>query len=413
MTTSIQHTDSSGRRLLRSFTSPASFALALLAILIFSYPLLFSDNGAKKGFLDITIYYGALTHWRETGDLYNWALPPEELYGFTYPPFAAIAFQPLLLFPTTAAVSYGAFIVNLILEFLVVFVAITKLIASPRLRAALAIWSVPFLFLIFPAKANLGMGQTNMMLLFLILCDIMLLSRTKYSGILAGIAASIKMTPAVLIIFFIARKEWRITARFVGTGIASIIISFLVAPKVSFEYFTQKIFESDRVGSIASPISFSLDSIYHRLFESETTAKVLYIFSVLLVLVAVYFAVRIWSAAHNNLAAVSAVGFAMLLISPISWNHHWVWIIPALIVCLAQVINAGNRQFLFLAILALLIFTMRSDWWFTNAPWADGAWPLHAVLLHALPALWGITFILAPLPQLFGQQKAPADTARA
>ena len=43
--------------------------------------------------------------------------------------------------------------------------------------------------------------------------------------------------------------------------------------------------------------------------------------------------------AGNDVSGLVCIAFASLLASPISWTHHWVWIVPALLV-LAQ---AGHR----------------------------------------------------------------------
>lgn len=384
------------RAIVRAITSTPSVVFAVVVSLVSLYPFIFNDKSERQFFFDLTVYFDALKHWTETGDLYSWALPPDNIYGFTYPPFAAIAFLPLLIFPSAKVAGPFVLLSNVLVMILVLLLAQRAMGISFRLRLALSVWLVPLALMLFPVRMNMVMGQTNMVLLLLVLADGVLFTGTKFSGVLSAIAASIKMTPALFILYFVAKRDWGGVLRFIGTGMVCIGVSFMFAPQITFEFFTDKIFESNRVGSIVEPLSYNLLGEFARLFQAPIST-VLHVSSIFIIGVIAYKAARITWIQRQNLATLCIIGFLTLLVSPISWNHHWVWILPALTYCLAYAIKNTDATYFLMFFSGVVLFTLHFESWFSGNHWGIGEWPLYAVLMHMLPTVWSIFFIATPL----------------
>jgi hypothetical protein len=62
------------------------------------------------------------------------------------------------------------------------------------------------------------------------------------------------------------------------------------------------------------------------------------------------------------LGAAAVTGTTGLLVSPISWTHHWVWILPALVVLTRG--GIGSRA---AAALAYVLFVLAPMWWTPHA----------------------------------------------
>lgn len=395
MVSSASSVGSVQRALVRAVTSTPSMVFAAVVALVSLYPFIFTWDSHRQFFFDLTVYFGALKNWAETGDLYNWALPPDNIYGFTYPPFALLAFTPLLVFPSATVAGPFVLLGNVLVMVLVMMLSQRAMGVAFRMRLALSLWLVPLALMLFPVRMNMIMGQTNLVLLLLILADGVLLSGTRFSGILSAVAASIKMTPALFIIYFIAKRDWGAVLRFVGTGLACIGISLLVVPRITVEFFADKIFESNRVGSIVEPLSYNLLGEFARLFQPSVTT-VLFPISIIIVGTIAYLSARAAWSQRQNLMALCTIGFLTLLVSPISWNHHWVWIIPALTVCLALGIKKADATYLFMFASGAILFTLHFESWFSGNKWDVAQWPVYAVLMHMLPTVWSIVFLALP-----------------
>lgn len=391
----------------RLMSSPAVIASGAFVAIISLFPFVFTDTTHLRPVFDLAVYRGAIVHWLETGDIYSWTLPPEHYYGFTYPPFAIFLFLPMALFDSSRTLNVVFLGVNS-LALVATLVMVFRSFRFPRnLSLGLSLWLFPLTLLTFPVQGNMWMGQINLIILFLILVDALLLTGTRFSGILSAIAASIKMTPALFILFFIARKDWRAVARFILTGVVGIVISFIFAPQVSWEFFTRRIFESNRVGSIVEPLSFNILGETSRLFFEPVNSILFAVLAIALLWVG-FHSTRLLIQQNERLLAACTVGFLMLMVSPISWNHHWVWAIPAILGCALYGWHKEDSAYMFLAVSGTVLFCQRFQSWFSGHGWDIGYWPLWTVALHILPALWTTAFITLPW---FRQRRARRRTA--
>ena len=323
-------------------------------------------------------------------------------YGhwFTYSPFAAIVFVPAAALPLAVArvlwdlVSVAALGYSCTLVLKIAGYRPSRMIVAGVVAAAMAL---------DPVWETLFLGQINLILLALILTDIWLVSRGSPAlavGAGVGIAAAIKLTPAIFIVFFVLARRTRAAFVAAGTFILCGLIGFLVAPDASKLYWEHLSHDTRRVGapyiSNQSPYGAAI-----RIAGGQGHIGLWW------VIVPVAFAVIGLTAAAvlvrrlDWLGATAVTGTTGLLVSPISWAHHWVWILPALVL----LVRAGHR---IAAAAGYLLFAV-APFWFT--PHAAGP---REYGFHWLLTLVANCFLIAGLAFLaYLAYTALAGTRRA
>ncbi|MFG1606753.1 glycosyltransferase 87 family protein [Actinoplanes sp. NPDC049265] len=308
-----------------------------------------------RHFFDLGVYRGAVQSWLlHDGDLYRYRYQGTE-YGFTYPPFAAIVFAPLAWTSWPVAVAAGlvvnAAMVGLLMRWYVL----------PALRSrGWTAWSVvPLVFLAFllfePSRDTFSYGQINLVLLVLVGADLRNLENNRLSGWGVGLAAAIKLTPAVFIGYLIIRRQYRAAATAVGTAAGATLITLLVAPDESRTFWTQALWDTQRVGRTEYVSNQSLHGVIARLQAPETAW---------LALVALVLAFWWWTARNaDHRTGFALTGMVACLISPITWVHHLVWLLPALFLLIEQSLDRPRRLAAVLGAVALMSSSLVWLWW--------------------------------------------------
>ncbi|HEY0486041.1 MAG TPA: glycosyltransferase family 87 protein [Mycobacteriales bacterium] len=284
--------------------------------------------GRHHGF-DLTIYRGALHSWWDGTGLYAYHHPGYGGMGFVYPPFAALVLSPLALLPAGAALG-AVTVVNL-----VILAGCGWWLARPL---GLPGWFTVALVLplgvaLEPVRDTLGFGQVNLLLAFLVLVDGWLLARGRrdVAGFGIGVAAAIKLTPAVFVVYLLLRREWRPAANALAAAAAATLLAAAVDWRTSWQFWTSMLWDTSRVGRSDSTPNQSLLGLVARLYDDSTPPRWPWLLAVLVVLaVGLARAVR----AEDRVAALTVVGLTGCLVSPISWVHHLVWVGPAIVVLL-------------------------------------------------------------------------------
>jgi Glycosyltransferase family 87 len=306
-------------------------------------------------------------------------------YGhwFTYSPFAAMVFVPVAALPLAVArvlwdlVSVAALAYSCVL--------ILKLAGRPPSRLMVA-GVVAAAMALDPVWETLFLGQINLILLALILTDIWLVSRGSPGlavGAGVGLAAAIKLTPAIFIVFFLLAGRTRAAAVAAGTFVLCGLAGFAVAPHASTLYWEHLSHDTSRVGapyiSNQSPYAAAIRIAGGQGHIGWWWIAVSLAFAVIGLAVATVLVRR-----GDWLAATAVTGTTGLLISPISWAHHWVWVLPAL----ALLLRAGYRV---AAAAGYLLFSV-APFWFT--PHAAGP---REYGFHWLMTLVANCFLIAGL----------------
>jgi alpha-1,2-mannosyltransferase len=309
--------------------------------------------------IDLDVYRTGAKVLLHGGDLYG-RLPRlgdgKEL-PFTYPPFAALCFVPLAILGYTAANwLLTAVTLACVAASLWCFAASTPGRVGARMRRLLP-WALPAALLLEPVRSTLTFGQINALLMALVTVDCLTRAPRWPRGIGVGIAAALKLTPGVFLLFFLLRRDLRSAARAGLSFAACTGAAFVLAPHDSLRYWTQIAYQPARVGGIAYASNQSILGTLARFGLSDPVRAWLWLGLCLLVAALAVTGMR--GALHTGHVthALLLNAAAGLLISPISWSHHWVWAAPALLACLATS-NPNQRRLLCCAVLALLTFAI-------------------------------------------------------
>jgi alpha-1,2-mannosyltransferase len=305
---------------------PALLIVSIVARLAWTY---LAPNGAN--FVDLHVYLGGAAAIDHPGTLYSYVYAdqtPDFPLPFTYPPFAAVVFYPLHLLPfgvvaflwqiATMAALYGAIRIS------------QRLIGVPAgagqrvamLWTAITIW-------IEPLRSTFDYGQINVLLMLGVLCAAYT-TRWWLSGLLVGVAAGIKLTPAIAGVYLVGVRRWAAAAFSLVVFLATIGVSALVVGDQTRYYFTDLLGDAHRVGPIATSFNQSWRGGISRILGHDAGFG-----PPVLVAVAVtaLLAILAWRAldGSDRLGKLLVVEVFGLLLSPISWTHHWVWLVPLMI----------------------------------------------------------------------------------
>jgi alpha-1,2-mannosyltransferase len=303
---------------------------------------------ASKDGVDFEVYWAGAREFVTGGNLYAAGLQGTsfDAMAFTYPPFAALVLAPMALLPLEVAkgiqalsnLALGALLGMIVARYLM---SVGVLRVSPHnrrwwLSAALI---TGLLLLLGPWRNSLSLGQINPLLMVLIVVDLLVTTRRRPNGllprgILTGIAAGIKLTPLVFLLYFVVRRDFRSAGRMLAGFAATVGLMALVAPSESLQYWFTALKDTTRVGELSRFDNVSLRGFIARLHLPSEAGNVLWIALSLLVIVLGALAVHRMRLQSDQWAAVGAAVLVMLLISPVSWSHHWVWVavlVPALL----------------------------------------------------------------------------------
>lgn len=353
--------------------------------------------------LDFEVYrLGALT-WLSGDDLYA-PLPPTSngtVLPFTYPPFALMALLPTAMLPPALGLPLVT-VLSMVLLGGVVFVLVLALRGTGRgytVPALVAIGAQLLTPLADPVHSTLGFGQVNILLMAMVTADCLapdrLVARGRWPrGVLVGLAAAIKLTPAAFVLFFVLRKDFRAAGTAVGTFLTSVGAAFVVLPGPSLDYWTRVMFATERIGPPDHVSNQSLRGAAARLFP-EVGGTALWLFTALLVLALTVFAVR---RARRPEVALAAVALCGLLVSPVSWVHHWVWLVPALLVLGRQAVATRSFWTGAAVVLGVVVALVSPVWTVDFGQWRSSVWTqflgdsyvLAGILLLATIALAGV-----------------------
>ncbi|MFF8973846.1 glycosyltransferase family 87 protein [Streptomyces sp. NPDC014995] len=289
-----------------------------------------------RDWFDLRVYYGTVNSWaHDGGRVYDYRVPGTP-YGFTYPPFAAVAMLPMALVGLHTAIT-AALLLNL-----TALAVVARVLAGRARRrhgwygTALAACA---LALFEPVRDTFSFGQVNLLLLALVLTDCLLLStgRTRWAGIGIGLAAATKLTPALFIGLLLIAHRRRTAAVATGVAVGATALAALAAPDASRFYWTRALWDTSRVGRLDYVSNQSLQGVLARLgVESRLVWAVL----VVLVLCGWAWRSRRAVAAGDWRAAFALTGLTACLVSPITWVHHLVWLLPSF----AVLIRAGHPR---------------------------------------------------------------------
>ncbi|ATL71490.1 DUF2029 domain-containing protein [Nocardia terpenica] len=348
------------------------------------------------GYIDLQVYRNGARVWLDGGDLYG---PMPEVFGiglpFTYPPLAALFFAPLALMPLAVAellVLAGSMACLVVALWLVLDRLRPDL--DRHTRVALLIGAVALLGLSEPVRQTYNFGQINLVLMALIMLDTLVRRPAWPRGMLIGIAVSIKLIPAGYLLYFVLRRDWRAAGTLVASALGAIGVGFVLFPHDSIEYWLHTLLDTGRIGPPSFAGNQSIKGFAFRLGLADSTATLLWIaLSLLAVALATLWMRRLFDD-DAPVAALLVNAAVVLLISPVSWSHHWVWVAPALLV-VGDLIARGRRSPLFLGATAAItvMFLIGPQWLLPHSDDRELRWSLWQQLV-------GSSYVLVTLAVL-------------
>ena len=96
---------------------------------------------------------------------------------------------------------------------------------------------------------------------------------------------------------------------------------------------------------------------------------------------------------HDRLILSAQVGVAMmagLLISPISWSHHWVWCLPILMTLATAAWRWYSPALAVTALAGAAVFALAMQWWFPGQNHAERNWPFIATVVGSSYTWWAL-----------------------
>jgi alpha-1,2-mannosyltransferase len=261
---------------------------------------------------------------------------------FTYPPLAAVAFSPFAWLSLNVA-SVAITLTTLVLLIASMVIVLTRLNVWPQtsitaepawlrrcwLAAAIV---APALVYLEPIRSNFDFGQINVVLMTLVIADCVPRKTPWPRGMLLGIAIALKLTPAVFLLYFLLRRDTRALLATAASAVVATLAGFAFAWRDSVEYWTETVRNTDRIGTVTLNTNQNIAGALARMGLGEGERFVVWTLACFAVLSLTVWAARRVLRADESLLALGCVAMFGLVVSPVSWSHHWVWVLPTVIV---------------------------------------------------------------------------------
>ncbi|EME55112.1 hypothetical protein H074_26427 [Amycolatopsis decaplanina DSM 44594] len=334
-----------------------------------------STDSGLAAMSDARIYRAGAVAWWNGEDLYN-----SYFHGggnpalYTYPPFsvlplgAILAVYPLgFLLLTAGSVGLLFHIMLLVLDRLRQGLPYRYLIAAIATLCAVQLE---------PVTQTLFWGQINILLLWLVAFDCLHRHPGLPRGVLVGVAAALKLTPLVFVLFFLLGKEFKPVLYAALSFVVCTGLGWLIAPRDSLTFWTSSVWAPGRVGNGSLAGNQSLRGMLSRLgLSGEAVALWWLALGAVVVAVSAVIVFRYRRAGRDVPAFLSTAAVGTLS-SPMSWSHHWVWLCPLLF---ALVLKLDRRPSMIMVALTAAggSAVLALHWRYSPSP--DAPWWTHVV----------------------------------
>ena len=376
--------------------APIAQILGWLCLLGATYPQMYDKDYKLPQHFDVYVYWYALNNWFSGNSLYDWyALPDYKMYPFTYPPFGAWALSPLTWFDYETAARL--MIMAIALQTAVIVALVGRSLGwSWGSAFAIAPWAAILVQqCLEPFTQSVGFAQVNTAMMALVMIDVAAPPSWKGRGVASGLAAAIKLTPAIAVLIFLLRRQWRSAITMVATSLTVTLLSWVISPGESARFFFDAMWDPQRAGDAYYTSNQNLKGFVARALP-ENAWSIAWAIAVALALVAaVWLCLCIQAAATSvvtphvisddaapdavatapapvlpeNLATLLTAAVIMtlgLLVSPITWSHHWVWGLASVVALIAVALRLKSAPLAALALVQGALFIMAPHWWFSH-----------------------------------------------
>jgi alpha-1,2-mannosyltransferase len=188
-----------------------------------------------------------------------------------------------------------------------------------------------------PVVSHVSLGQINLLLMALVTADVLARHPRWPRGALIGLAAAVKLTPAAFVLIFLLRRDWRAVIVSAVSALAWTIVGAVVTWSDSVKYWSSILHISGQV-QVLPARNYSLHGLFDKLPLGMAALPVTVLAALVVILVGSY-AISQQLAQGALAAALMANAIVATLISPVSWQHHWVWAVPTALVLLLQFLH--------------------------------------------------------------------------
>jgi alpha-1,2-mannosyltransferase len=277
---------------------------------------------------DLHVYVGAVSGLRQHHSLYDFITADGA--PFTYPPFAGLVLLPLAHLPEwPIGIAWTLAKVAVVAALAVLTARPAQAWFPPAARPWLAPGLAAALFASAPVSSDLRFGQVSVVLATLVLADLTLPRPARYRGVLTGLAAAVKLTPLIFLPLLWLARSRRAALTGVAACAAATALAWAVLPGDSLRFWGTEIWRVSRLGHITTGGNQSFNGALLRLGLAGTPRALLTLAVAALVgCLALGRGARA-ARAGDWLSATVVVGAASVVISPVSWTHHQVWLVLA------------------------------------------------------------------------------------
>ncbi|MFD0923627.1 glycosyltransferase 87 family protein [Saccharopolyspora rosea] len=354
-----------------------------------------------RGYMDTEVYRLGARAWLRGYQVYGDDLTPETpdsaTLPFIYPPFAALLFVPLAWMSVDAAIVTVAVLSHLAILVTAYCLARSSSYLAPRAGhvAVVTALLMPVLTLIEPARETINYGQINLVLMALVAADC-LLPRTRWPrGLLVGLAGAIKLTPLGFLLFFLLRRDFRAAAISAVTFASTVVLGLIAAPEDSADWWLDKMLSTgDSFGTVYAG-NLTLRSLIAKQSITGTELDVLWIAGSVVLLGLAVLGIRYALRTANPPLALMVNAVLVLLVSPISWSHHWVWAAPTLALLFAMALRRGWYGILLTVGICAVVVLVGPQWYLPNTGDRELSWTFSQQVVGNAYTLIGIGFLLA------------------
>jgi alpha-1,2-mannosyltransferase len=290
--------------------------------------------------LDLTVYRDAgliVQHVHPYYDphrsspLYDWPGPPG--YGgikFIYPPFAALPFALIPSHVPILRVEQLSSAVNIVAIVLAAAVTVRALGRERGLSAKRGLGIILIVIAIAlmtePVQRTFYLGQVELVLLALVLWDMFQPDGRWWKGVGVGIAAGIKLVPLIFIPYLLLTRRFRAAAVAAATFALTVVLGFIVLPKDSSRWWLHGLFLR---GSYNHNIIYGGNQSLLALMERLGGSHNEWLAAAVVVGILGLGTATLLDRNGHRVLGVATCALTGVLISPISWDHHWVWVLVA------------------------------------------------------------------------------------
>jgi alpha-1,2-mannosyltransferase len=340
-----------GTRLVK--VGAAAFALVVIGWLAYNATL-----GALNE-VDLTVYRDGGLIVREVGPyyhsgyyapLYDWGGYSALALKFTYTPFAAIAFA-LASFLPWAAMWVASVVGNIAALLAALWFTFGGLgYRDRRIRLGATLLAAAVTFWLQPVVRTIYLGQVNLVLMAMIMWDLcqpdtLTSGRTRWwKGVATGVAAGVKLVPLIFVPYLLVTRRFREAAAALAGFFATVGLGFAILPHDSSQWWLHGMFLSDgnRTGFMGWAGNQSLRAIITRFAGSVAAGQDPWIVAAVVAVAAGIAAAYLLDRAGYPVPALLATALTGLLVSPVSWDHHWVWVALGVAVAGHYALAAGR-----------------------------------------------------------------------